>query len=149
MGTEAQLHFHKTSQSPSPFNGLIRQSFPALNSVCLLHFQVLWPLATCEGQRLTCDLLPHLPFTALCLHSEYWQSLEHLVNPERLLTHSFQHGQSQPSPKTNQREGCGSGAFLTPTSHALSPSNGYRHVKHAITVRKQHKRTCCRWRGQS
>lgn len=154
MGTEAQLHFHKTCQSASPFKGLIRHSFPALNSTCVsttfpssVASRDLWK-PEADG-----DLLTHLPFMAdfsfqassvshysVYLH-DIRQSLEHLVNPKRLFTHEFQHGQSQPSHKTNQREGWGSGAFLTPTTHALGPSNGYRHVKHVITVKKQHKRT--------
>lgn len=143
---EQRLSFISIKLAKAPF--LLTALFSILSlhwtlPVCLLHFQVLWPLVTCEGQRQTWESLRHLPFMAdfsfqaficISLLSIYlhniWQSLEHLVNPKRLFTHRFQHGQSQPSHKTNQREGCISGAFLTSTSHALSPSNGYRHVKH-------------------
>lgn len=153
---EQRLSFISIKLAKAPFPLMVLFGILSLHwtlPVCLLHFQVLWPLVTREGQRPTWE--PDTP----SVHGRFLLSaiicisllsisfiisgrvLQHLVNPKRLFTHRFQHGPSQPSHKTNQREGCVPGAFLTPTSHTLSPSNGYRHVKHVIMVRKQHKRT--------
>lgn len=166
MGTEAQLHFHKTCQSASPFKGLIRHSFPALNSTCVsttfpssVASRDLWK-PEADG-----DLLTHLPFMAdfsfqassvshysVYLH-DIRQSLEHLVNPKRLFTHEFQHGQSQPSHKTNQREGWGSGAFLTPRLTHSAPAMA-AGMSSTLSLLKSSTRGLtlqpgCRRRGQS